>query len=148
MKPVIERPLRGTHLTLIGAISLDGAGVLEVMEGSVDGPRFVAWLDEVLGPTLCPDAVVIMDGPRLHRVAGVAEVLAKHGATPLYLPPYSPELNAIESAWGWVKAWLRKAAVRELSLLRTTVVERWGAITPALTTSWIRHAGYAGMEAA
>lgn len=61
--PRIERPVHGKRISLIGAIALDGARALRRVEGYVDGDEFV------------------MDGPRIHRVGGVAEALAERGAT-------------------------------------------------------------------
>ena len=86
-KPIIISPRWGKRVTIVGAIAVDGPRVMHQVEGSFDGPAFVKYLDEVLGPTLRKGDIVVMDGPRLHRVAGVVEALAKHGAKALYLPP-------------------------------------------------------------
>jgi transposase len=51
-----------------------------------------------------------MDNLPVHKVAGVQEVIEAAGATLLYLPPYSPDLNPIEQAFSKLKAHLRKAA--------------------------------------
>lgn len=142
VKPIVERPSRSKNITLIGAIAWDGPRVLTRVEGSVNGPRFVQWLREDLGPTLKPGDIVIMDGPRIHRVAGVAEALAEFGAKPLYLPAYSPELNPIEMTWAWLKHALRKAAPRRVARLRTLADSLWKNVTNSLCEGWIRHAGY------
>jgi len=141
-KPVIERPVRGKNITLIGAIALDGVRALRRVESTVNGDEFIRFLREDLGPTLNPGDVVVMDGPRIHRVAGVTEALAEFGATPLYLPAYSPELNPIEMTWSWLKAALRKAAPRGIRRLREVVASVWSRITSELCHAWIRHAGY------
>jgi transposase len=36
-----------------------------------------------------------------HKVAGVREAIAAAGASLLYLPPYSPDLNPIEIGPTW-----------------------------------------------
>jgi transposase len=142
-KPVIERPVRGKNVTLVGAIALDGVRALRRVEGSVNGEEFVRFLREDLGPNLNPGDAVVMDGPRIHRVAGVQEALAEFGATALYLPAYSPELNPIEMAWSWLKGALRKAAPRRIQGLREAIERVWSKITSDLCRAWIRHAGYA-----
>ena len=142
MTPVIERPSRGKNMTLIGAIALGGQRVLVRREGTLNGVGFVAFLREALGPTLVPGDVVVMDGPNLHRVAGVAEALAEFGATALYLPAYSPELNPIELAWAWVKRLVRQRAPRTPARLRKLVEEIWRNIPVTLIKGWIRHCGY------
>jgi len=45
-------------------------------------------------------------------VTGFRATVAAAGASVLYLPPYSPDLNPIEIALGKLKALQRKAAVR------------------------------------
>jgi len=146
--PVGERPIIyadkfGKNVTIIGAIALDGLRATRVFEGTLDGPGFVAFLSENLGPTLAEGDIVVMDGPRLHRVAGVDEALAAHGAKPLYLPRYSPELNPIEMCWSLLKAWVRTRTPRVASRLVDAVQDAWGKVTANLCESWMRHCGYA-----
>ena len=71
------------------------------------GERFVAYLKDTLLPTLHPGDIVVMDNLRSHHVKAVGELLAAKGMIPLYLPPYSPDLNPIEKMWPKVKAILR-----------------------------------------
>lgn len=140
--PVIERPARGRRISYIGAIGLDGTRALREVDGYVDGDEFILFLREDLGPKLRTGDIVVMDSPSIHKVAGVAEALAERGATALYLPPYSPELNPIEMAWGWLKNLLRTAAARKLSVLRERVAEFWTSISPTLCRAWLNHSGY------
>jgi transposase len=142
-KPIIERPLRGKNVTLIGAIALDGIRTLRRVEGTVDSAEFLSFLRDDLGPTLNKGDIVVMDGPRLHRVAGVKETLAEFGAEPLYLPAYSPEFNPIEMAWSWIKSKIRKVAPRYIGVLRDVVARVWASVTSELCRAWIGHAGYA-----
>ena len=86
---------------------------------------------------------MIMDGPSVHRVAGVAETLAKWGAKVLYLPAYSPELNPIEMCWSVLKAWVRKRSPRVPSKLIEAAQEAWDQVSAAFCENWIRHCGYA-----
>ena len=69
----------------------------------------------VLVPELAPGDIVVMDNCDLpaHKVTGVRATIEQAGATLLYLPPYSPDLNPIEMAFSKLKATLRKAAVRD-----------------------------------
>lgn len=140
--PVIERPARGRRISLIGAIALDGGRALRRVEGYVTGDEFIQFIRDDLGPNLRPGDIVVMDGPSIHKVAGVVEALAERGASALYLPPYSPELNPIEMTWAWLKNLLRAAPPRQLKALRERVEELWTRLTVPLCAAWIRHSGY------
>ncbi len=140
--PVIERPARGRRLNLIGAIARDGVRALRHLTGYVDGDAFLAFLRDDLGPALNRVDIVIMDGPRIHKVAGVTEILAKFGATAIYLPAYSPERNPIEMTWAWRKKRVRDFPKRTLGLLRGLVGAIREKVTPSVCAGWIRHAGY------
>jgi transposase len=85
-----------------------------VFDGPMDGDCFLAYVEQALAPTLAPGDIVIMDNLASHKVAGVKEAIEAKGATLLYLPSYSPDLNPIEPAFSKFKALLRKAAERTI----------------------------------
>ena len=66
-----------------------------------------------------------MDNLPVHKVAGVQEVIEAAGATLLYLPPYSPDLNPIEQAFSKLKAHLRKAAEQTIPGLCRKSAASW-----------------------
>jgi transposase len=56
---------------------------------------FLAYLDQVLLPELRrsrPDAVLVLDNLRAHKIAAVRRLLEHSGFPYRYLPPYSPDL--------------------------------------------------------
>lgn len=137
----------GKRLTVIGAIALDGVRAWTSMEKGMNGDDFLRYIRQDLNPTLREGDIVVMDGPRVHRVAGVKEALAEVGAIALYLPAYSPELNPIEMCWSVMKAWIRKTAPRELDRVRGSLERAWERVSAAMCASWMRHCGYATAEA-
>jgi transposase len=142
-KPYLVQNKRGKNTTLIGAIALDGTRALTTISGYLNGGRFVDFLSNDLGPNLRKGDIVIMDGPSVHRVAGVEQALAEFGATALYLPPYSPEFNPIEMCWAYVKTIIRRYAPRTRPKLVEVIKLAWAAVTTALCEGWVRHSGYA-----
>ncbi|WP_394331760.1 transposase [Hymenobacter terrenus] len=50
----------------------------------------------MLGPTLVPDDVVVLDNLPAHNAVGLVALVEARGACLLYLPPYSPDFNPIE----------------------------------------------------
>src|SRR5215208_51913 len=83
-----------------------------IYDGPMNGAVFLAYVEQVLVPTLQPGEVVIMDNLPAHKAAGVREAIEKAGATLKFLPPYSPEFNPIENAFSKLKALLRAKAER------------------------------------
>jgi transposase len=113
-----------------------------VLEGAMNGPMFLAYVKQGLVPTLKRSDIVVMDNLPAHKVVGIEQAIEAAGATLLYLPPYSPDLNPIEPAFSKVKAHLRKAAEHTLPRL----VRRIGRIvtdfSPQECRNFFRHAGY------
>lgn len=58
-----------------------------------------------------------MDNLGAHKVAGVRESLESVGARPLYLPPYSPDLNPIETVFSKFKWLIRSMKERSVEAL-------------------------------
>ena len=84
----------------------------------------------MLGPTLTPGDVVVMDHLSAHKVAGIRELVQARGPHLLYLPPYSPHLNPIEPAWSKFQPFLRAAKARSQEALDQAVTEALQTITP------------------
>jgi transposase len=80
----------------------------------MNGPIFLAYIEQCLAPTLGRRDIVIMDNLPAHKVAGVIEAIEALGASVLYLPSYSPDLNPIEQFFSKLKALLRQAAERTI----------------------------------
>ena len=113
--------------------------------GIVRGGRsvaFLAYVEQVLVPTLVPGDVVIMDNLPAHKVAGVKEAIEAAGATRVFLPPYSPDLNPIEQAFAKLKALLRKAAARTVDDLWAAIADAIELFTPAECANFFVNSGY------
>jgi transposase len=140
--PVIEAPRRGKRQTVLGAIAATGPIGCALLDGSLNGEWFIHLLRVEIGPFLPKNAIIVMDNLRVHDVPGVTEVLAEFGATALFLPSYSPELNPIEICWAWIKRYLRQYPKRAMKDLVSQFGRLWNAVSPSACTGWIRHCGY------
>ena len=76
------------------------------------------------------------------QVAGVREAIAAAGASILYLPPYSPDLNPIEQLFAKFKALLRKAAARTKDALWQAIGRLLDACPATECADYLRHCGY------
>ena len=112
--------------TFTGALRLSGMTAPMVLDGPMNGTAFLAYVEQVLVPTLSPGDIVIMDNLPAHKPAAIRQAIEAAGAQLRYLPPYSPDFNPIENAFSKMKAFLRKAAAR-------TVDDLWQAIADALS---------------
>jgi transposase len=83
-------------ITFVGGLRQRGMTASFVIEGAMNGPIFLAYVTQCLVPTLKRGEIVLMDNLPVHKVAGVAEAIEGAGATLIYLPKYSPDLNPIE----------------------------------------------------
>ena len=99
-------------LTFLAALRHDGITAPFVLDGPINGDWFLAYVEQVLVPTLKPGDVVVMDNLGSHKSKGVRRAIRKAGAHLLFLPPYSPDLNPIEQVFAKLKTLLRKAAER------------------------------------
>jgi transposase len=106
------------------------------------GAVFRAYVEQMLAPVLLPGDVVVLDNLAAHKVAGVREAIQAAGASLLYLPPYSPDLNPIEQLFSKLKALLRKAAARTKEALWTAIGELLDAFPESECQNYIRNCGY------
>ena len=113
--------------TFVGAPRLDGMTAPMVLDGAMHGAAFLAYVEQVLVPTLKPGEIVIMDNLPAHKPIAVRKAIEAAGAELRFLPPYSPDFNPIEMAFSKLKAFLKKAAAR-------TVDDLWAAIAHGINT--------------
>ena len=85
----------GAATTFIAGLRQTGIVAPLVLDGPMTGPAFRAYIQQFLAPALAPGDVVVLDNLAAHRVDGIRQAIAAAGASILYLPPYSPDLNPI-----------------------------------------------------
>jgi transposase len=96
----------------------------------------------MLAPALRPGDVVVMDNLPAHKVAGVEVAIRGAGASLLYLPPYSPDLNPIEQLFSKLKNLLRQAAARTKDALWATIGSLLDEFTPTECANYLANCGY------
>ena len=128
--------------TFIAGLRQDGIVAPYILDGPVDGEHFLAYVEQVLAPTLAPGDIVIMDNLASHKVKGVRAAIQDVGATLIYLPPYSPDLNPIENIFAKIKTFLRKRATRTVGALWDAISDARLIISAQDATNCFRHAGY------
>lgn len=133
----------GENVTMLGALSVAGVEALMTVNGATDGDVFLAFVREVLSPTLQPGDVVIWDNLGAHRSQAVRAAVEARGARLLFLPPYSPDLNPIERCWSKIKTFLRAAKARTREALEEAIKQALATVTESDARAWFAHCGYA-----
>jgi transposase len=128
--------------TLIAALGISGVHCSTMVDGAVNGDVFEAFVEQVLVPQLQPGDVVIMDNLSSHKRARTRELIQAAGASLLFLPPYSPDLNPIEMIFAKVKQLLRSLACRTVDALWQAMQSVLDQITAADAANCFRHCGY------
>ena len=129
-------------ITFVAGLRNRGMTAPFVLEGAMNGPMFLAYVMHCLVPTLKRDDTVIMDNLPVHKVTGVEQAIEAAGATLIYLPKYSPDLNPIELAFSKLKAHLRKAAEQTIPRLVRKIGRVVADFSPQECRNFFRHAGY------
>lgn len=74
-----------------------------LFDGACDAEVFNSWRKTWLCPRLARAHLVIMDNAAVHTSPETAQLIQDTGATLLFLPPYSPDLNPIEHDFAALK---------------------------------------------
>ena len=129
-------------LTFVSDSRLSGLVAPKALDGPMNAERFEAWLRDDLGPTLKEGDIVVMDNLQSHKSERVKFILERFGASVLYLPPYSPDMNPIEKAYAKLKAYLRKLAERTVPGLMALLEACADIFNPKEAANFFAACGY------
>jgi transposase len=133
----------GANITLLGALGVEGLRAVMTVEGATDADVFRTYVKRVLGPTLAPGDIVVLDNLSAHKATGIQQALARRRARLLYLPPYSPDLSPMELCVSKLKTALRAAKARTRDALETAIQQAMETVTAIDAQNWFKHCGYA-----
>lgn len=125
----------------VGGLRLTGMTAPFVYDGAMNGVVFLAYVEQVLVPTLKPGDIVIMDNLPAHKPVGVRGAIERAGAALSFLPPYSPDFNPIENAFSKFKALLRARAERTIPALWNAVGAIVALFSPDECANYFQAAG-------
>ena len=128
--------------TFVVALRLDGRTAPTVVDGPMNGDVFVAYVEQQLVPTLKRGDIVAMDNLSSHKRAGVKAAIESVGAELRFLPPYSPDLNPIEKAFGKLKSKLRAAQKRTIRTLQNYLGAVLDCFTAEECANYYKSCGY------
>ena len=82
---------RWRTLTFVAALRCDGLTAPCVFDGPINGAKFLAYVEQMLMPTLRSDDIVILDNLGSHKSTAVRATIRSTGAKLFFVPPYSPD---------------------------------------------------------
>lgn len=133
---------RWQTVTMLAAMGRNGTQAPFILDGPMDGEAFAIWAAEVLGPTLTPGDIVVMDNLSVHKNIAARAAIEAAGASVWDLPAYSPDLNPIEKMWSKIKALLRKAKARDPESLYQAIGDAFGQVSQDNINNWFASCGY------
>lgn len=123
--PVLEVPTnRGKNVSLLMCVTSERIVFSETKNGAYRAADFVMFLQALafqFPAVQRGDVCLVMDNARIHHAAEVNEFFAQNQIRHLFLPPYSPDLNPIENAFGVLK---RRYAQRGVVRTRAEIERR------------------------
>ena len=134
---------RWRTLTFLAALRCDRIEAPCVIDGPINGLSFLAYVEQVLVPTLTGGEIIIMDNLGSHKRQAIRRLIRAAGAKLFFLPPYSPDLNPIEQVFAKLKALLRKADERTTEATWKRIGSLLDHFSPQECANYLVNAGYA-----
>ena len=133
---------RWERTTILSALKYDGDTCSIIFDGALDGKMYDAYVEKCLAPVLKPGDLVIMDNLNVHKSQAAQKIISEKGATCIFLPQYSPDLNPIEKMWSKIKQVLRGIKARTREELEAAIGKALDCITPEDAKAWFHSCGY------
>ncbi len=76
-------------------------------QGTCNAALFNTWLEKILIPELRPGQILILDNAAFHKSETTKKLVENAGCQLMFLPPYSPDFNPIETCWANIKRKIR-----------------------------------------
>ena len=127
---------------MLSSVRLDGSTESVVFDGPIDKAMSQEYRVQILCPALRPNDIVVMDNFPVHKNPELVEHVEKCSAEPLYLSPYSPELNLIENMWSKVKHLLRGMEMRACDALEKGIASALDSVCANDAQGWFMNCGY------
>lgn len=132
-------------LTFLAALRVDRIDAPCVFDGPINAESFLAYVEQVLLPTLRAGDIVVIDNLGSHKGKAVDAAIVAAGARLVFLPPYSPDLNPIEQVFAKLKTALRKAQARTIDAVVQEIACSLSSFSAAECANYFKNAGYASI---
>jgi putative transposase len=129
-------------MTFLAALRRERIEAPWLLDGPINGERFLIYIEQVLAPTLLKGDLVVMDNLSSHKAKAVRHALRRVGAKLLFLPKYSPDLNPIEQFFAKLKHHLRRDQPRSRDAVCHAIAAALDTVTKTECSNYFARAGY------
>ena len=129
-------------MTFVAALRRDRIEAPWLLDGPINGERFLIYIEQVLVPTLAAGDLVIADNLGSHKAKAVRNAIRHVGARLFFLPKYSPDLNPIEQFFAKLKHHLRRHQPRSRDTVCQAIAAALDTVTASECSNYFAHAGY------
>ena len=130
-------------MTFLAALRHDRIDAPWLIDGPINGERFLLYIEDVLVPMLKPGDIVIMDNLGSHKGKAVRKAIRNARAHLIFLPKYSPDLNPIEQVFSKLKHFLRRDSARTIESVCAAIGQILGTFAAEECANYLKNAGYA-----
>jgi transposase len=129
------------HINVWGAVWDDGA-VFSFYTGSLTAEAYTAILETKLSryKRHLSRRTFLHDGASAHRAVATRAWFQDQRLALLQLPPHSPQFNAIEEVWAWIKHTVRHTQPSSAAELGAACQSAWETLPQETVQAYIRHA--------
>ena len=137
-------------MSAVGVMSAEGILDCHIVSGNVNADSVEEFVERSLLPHLMPfngvnpHSIVVLDNCFLRHVDNIVNLIEGLGVLVLFLPPYSPHMMPIESAFSKVKSFLKANEIAFGAYGDPTdlVLAAFASITQQDCLGWIENCGY------
>ena len=137
--PVVDKNTTHFKRNPIGFYAIQG-GSVQAFLGNSKEAAIIDFLYQVKAAKATAKAIVIvLDNYSSHCGAKVKAIAHELGIYLIHLPPYSPDLNPIESIWKSIKRILSREFVETLDEMKRKIADGWNKLSGSLSFAkhWI-----------
>lgn len=102
-----ESGIKGERISLVGGYNKNVLIAPMEISGTLKKIGFTHWFSQWLLPSIPAFSIIIMDNASIHDKVELSMLSAKANCQIIFLPPYSPQYNKIETLWANLKNLLR-----------------------------------------
>jgi transposase len=140
-RPVVEKSSHPVRVSFFAGISWDRWTAPAFIVGNVNGDKYIELLRDHALPQLQDGQLILLqDRASFHMKKEVKEWMKDNNISWLEdFPPYSPDLNAIEYVWSWVKKKVEEKAPQTTDEIKAAIIGAWRDLSAETMRGYIAH---------